>query len=133
MLLQFLFPFHLCRFVRQMAHNFKSIRLIPSLNGNLYKFDGDDIEQLPITADDLLRSSFQFPDELVSNLVISGEVFEAKFINQLSIVLQLTSVLTLKTIFRWQGDPILWCIHAKRTRYVRMFDTWLQRHHRFQQ
>lgn len=59
----------------EMAHNFKSIRLIPSLNGNLYKFDGDDIEQLPITADDLLRSSFQFPDELVSNLVISGEVF----------------------------------------------------------
>lgn len=57
-----------------MAHNFKSIRLIPSLNGNLYKFDGEDIEQLPITADDLLRSSFQFPDELVANLVISGKI-----------------------------------------------------------
>lgn len=57
-----------------MGHNFQSVRMIPSLNGNLYKFDGEDIEQLPITADDLLQSSFQFPDELVSNLVISGKI-----------------------------------------------------------
>lgn len=57
----------------QMSHNFKAVRLIPSLNGNLYKFDGDDIEQIPVTADDLLSSSFKFSDELVTNLVISGE------------------------------------------------------------
>lgn len=56
-----------------MAHNFKSVRLIPSLNGNLYKFDGDDIEQIPVTAEDLLSSSFKFSDELVTSLVISGE------------------------------------------------------------
>ncbi|KAG4065140.1 hypothetical protein HA402_007537 [Bradysia odoriphaga] len=56
----------------EMGQNFQSVRMIPSLNGNLYKFDGEDIEQLPITAEDLLQSSFQFPDELVSNLVISG-------------------------------------------------------------
>lgn len=57
----------------QMAHNFKSVRLIPSLNGNLYKFDGDDIEQLPVTAEDLLKSSFKFSDELITSLVLSGE------------------------------------------------------------
>lgn len=57
-----------------MGQNFQSVRMIPSLNGNLYKFDGEDIEQLPITADDLLQSSFQFPDELVSNLIITGKV-----------------------------------------------------------
>ncbi len=56
-----------------MAQNFKSIRMIPSLNGNLYKFDGDNIEQLPMTAEDLLKSSYPMPDELVSNVVISGE------------------------------------------------------------
>lgn len=54
-----------------MAHNFKSIRMIPSLNGNLYTFDGDDIEQLPMNADDLLRSSFK-TDEFLSDVVISG-------------------------------------------------------------
>lgn len=72
-----------------MAQNFKSIRLIPSLNGNLYKFDGDDIEQLPITADDLLRSSFQFPDELVSNLVISGEIWDLEMLKFVSSTQQL--------------------------------------------
>ncbi|KAJ6635912.1 Eukaryotic translation initiation factor 2-alpha kinase [Pseudolycoriella hygida] len=56
----------------EMAHNFQSVRLIPSLNGNLYKFDGEDIEPISVTADDLLSSSYKFPEELVTNLVISG-------------------------------------------------------------
>lgn len=68
-----------------MAHNFKSVRLIPSLNGNLYKFDGDDIEQIPVTAEDLLSSSFKFSDELVTSLVMSGMSFASfciKIINR---------------------------------------------------
>lgn len=44
--------------------------MIPSLNGGLYKFDGETIEQIPVTADHLLSSSFKFSEDLV----ISGRV-----------------------------------------------------------
>lgn len=39
--------------------------MIPSLNGALYKFDGETIEPIPITVDHLLSSSFKFSDDLV--------------------------------------------------------------------
>lgn len=45
------------------------VRMIPSLYGGLYKFDGEDIEQIPVTADHLLSSSYKFSDDLV----ISGK------------------------------------------------------------
>lgn len=45
------------------------VRMIPSLYGGLYKFDGDDLEQIPVTADHLLSSSYKFSDDLV----ISGK------------------------------------------------------------
>ncbi|XP_008552622.2 eukaryotic translation initiation factor 2-alpha kinase [Microplitis demolitor] len=44
------------------------VKLIPSLNGRLYKFDGDTVEQIPVTTDHLLQSSFRYSD----NLVFSG-------------------------------------------------------------
>lgn len=43
--------------------------MIPSLSGALYKFNGEHIEAVPITADNLLKSSFRYSDELV----ISGK------------------------------------------------------------
>lgn len=50
----------------------KSVRLIPSLDGGLYKFDGDGIEPIPISADSLLHSSFRAADDLI----ISGMIFQ---------------------------------------------------------
>jgi len=50
----------------------KSVRLIPSLDGGLYKFDGDGIEPIPISADSLLHSSFRAADDLI----ISGIIFQ---------------------------------------------------------
>lgn len=50
----------------------KLVRLIPSLDGGLYKFDGEAIEPIPITADSLLHSSFQAADDLL----ITGAYFE---------------------------------------------------------
>lgn len=47
------------------------VRMIPSLYGGLYKFDGDELEQIPVTAAHLLSSSFKFSDDLV----ISGKRF----------------------------------------------------------
>lgn len=52
----------------------KMVRLIPSLEGRLYKFDGENIEQIPISADSLLHSSYHAADDLL----ISG-LLNAKF------------------------------------------------------
>ena len=41
----------------------QSFRLIPSLNGGLYKFDGDSIEAIPFTADNLLKTQYRVSDE----------------------------------------------------------------------
>jgi eukaryotic translation initiation factor 2-alpha kinase 3 len=49
----------------ELTNNGKMVRMIPSLNGGLYKFDGDSIEAIPITADDLLRSSFKIADDYI--------------------------------------------------------------------
>lgn len=45
-------------------------RLIPSLDGALYQFDGDKIEALPFSADTLLSASFRFSDDAV---VVGGK------------------------------------------------------------
>lgn len=39
--------------------------MIPSLSGGIYKFDGDSIDPIPITAEHLLSSSAKFSDDLV--------------------------------------------------------------------
>lgn len=39
--------------------------MIPSLSGGIYKFDGDSLEAIPVTAEDLLKSSFKFSDDSV--------------------------------------------------------------------
>lgn len=39
--------------------------MIPSLSGGLYKFDGESIEPVPVTADSLLSSSYRYSDDLV--------------------------------------------------------------------
>lgn len=39
--------------------------MIPSLSGGIYKFDGESIEAIPVTADDLLKSSFKFSEDMV--------------------------------------------------------------------
>lgn len=49
----------------ELTNNGKYVRMIPSLNGGIYKFDGDTIEAIPVTAEDLLKSSFKFSDDMV--------------------------------------------------------------------
>ncbi|CAG9804236.1 unnamed protein product [Chironomus riparius] len=49
----------------EMSSQGKYVRLIPSLSGGIYKFDGDSIEAVPVRAEDLLRSSFKFSDDMV--------------------------------------------------------------------
>ena len=46
----------------------KTVRLIPSLHGGLFKFDGDTVEAVPFNADTLLKSSFR----LAENTVLVG-------------------------------------------------------------
>ncbi|KAL0120953.1 hypothetical protein PUN28_008578 [Cardiocondyla obscurior] len=50
---------------RELNNNGQWVRLIPSLNGGLYKFDGENLETIPISADKLLHLSFHFTDDLV--------------------------------------------------------------------
>lgn len=49
----------------QLTSNGEWIRIIPSLSGGLYKFDGSNIDAIPITAETLLKSSFRYSDDLV--------------------------------------------------------------------
>ncbi|KAG8033834.1 hypothetical protein G9C98_008315 [Cotesia typhae] len=53
---------------RELNEDGHWVKLIPSLNGGLYKFNGDTVEQIPISTDQLLLSSFRYSD----NLVFSG-------------------------------------------------------------
>jgi translation initiation factor 2-alpha kinase 3 len=45
------------------------VRMIPSLSGGIYKFNGSNIEPIPVTADLLLKSA---PFSFSSDLAISG-------------------------------------------------------------
>ncbi|XP_063972485.1 eukaryotic translation initiation factor 2-alpha kinase-like isoform X1 [Diachasmimorpha longicaudata] len=56
---------------RELNNDGHWVRLIPSLNGGLYKFDGENLESLRVTPQQLLRSSFRYSDDLV--LSGSGE------------------------------------------------------------
>lgn len=41
------------------------VRLIPSLDGGIFRFDGEGVEALPVTAETLLQSSFKFNSETI--------------------------------------------------------------------
>lgn len=62
-----------CLFVMQVMRGEKLVHLVPSLDGDLYQFDGDAIEPVPLGADLLLSSSFRFTDELT---VVGGKEVE---------------------------------------------------------
>ncbi|KAL3289494.1 hypothetical protein HHI36_022915 [Cryptolaemus montrouzieri] len=49
----------------ELTNNGQWIRIIPSLSGMLYKFDGSTIDPISITAESLLKSSFKYSDDLV--------------------------------------------------------------------
>lgn len=49
----------------ELTNNGEWIRIIPSLTGILYKFDGSTIDPIPISAEDLLKSSFMYSTDLV--------------------------------------------------------------------
>jgi translation initiation factor 2-alpha kinase 3 len=47
----------------QVNRNGVITRLIPSLDGGLYQFDGESVQPVPFNADTLLSSSFRFNDD----------------------------------------------------------------------
>nr|XP_014089548.1 eukaryotic translation initiation factor 2-alpha kinase isoform X1 [Bactrocera oleae] len=49
----------------ELTNNGQFVRMIPSLSGGIYKFDGDSIDPIPITTENLLSSSAKFSDDLV--------------------------------------------------------------------
>ncbi|XP_039262638.2 eukaryotic translation initiation factor 2-alpha kinase 3-like [Styela clava] len=49
----------------QINQDGKTIRLIPSLSGGLFKFDGNSVEALPFSAEQLLSSSFKVSDDSI--------------------------------------------------------------------
>ena len=51
----------------EMTKKGKWVKLIPSLAGGLYRFDGEVVEAVPLDAETLLRSSFKF-----DNMVMTG-------------------------------------------------------------
>ncbi|GAB0088934.1 Eukaryotic translation initiation factor 2-alpha kinase [Sergentomyia squamirostris] len=51
----------------ELTNNGRMVRMIPSLSGGLYQFDGQTIESIPITADDLLTASFKFSNDVVTS------------------------------------------------------------------
>lgn len=48
----------------ELSNNGQWIRIIPSLSGSLYKFNGITVDPIPISADSLLTSSFRYLDDL---------------------------------------------------------------------
>ncbi|ESO96859.1 hypothetical protein LOTGIDRAFT_159606 [Lottia gigantea] len=56
-------------------------RLIPSLDGGLYQYDGDSIEAVPITAEKLLGSSFRLDDR---TMMIGGKDTKSYGVDALS-------------------------------------------------
>lgn len=53
----------------ELTNNAQFVKLIPSLTGGIYKFDGHYVEPVPMTAEALLKASFKFAD----NTVMTGE------------------------------------------------------------
>ncbi|XP_076368926.1 pancreatic eIF-2alpha kinase [Tachypleus tridentatus] len=49
----------------ELSSQGKWIRLIPSLDGSLYKFDGKTVEPVPVTAETLLKSSYKLADDIL--------------------------------------------------------------------
>ncbi|XP_037946687.1 eukaryotic translation initiation factor 2-alpha kinase [Teleopsis dalmanni] len=49
----------------ELTNNGQFVRMIPSLSGGIYKFDGESIDPIPITTEHLLSSSAKFSDDLV--------------------------------------------------------------------
>lgn len=49
----------------QLTNNGQWVRIIPSLNGMLYKFDGNTVDPISVTAESLLKSSFKYSEDLV--------------------------------------------------------------------
>ncbi|CAK9829144.1 Eukaryotic translation initiation factor 2-alpha kinase 3 [Anthophora retusa] len=50
---------------RELNNNGQWVRLIPSLSGGLYKFDGKYLEAVPVTASQLLHASYRFSNDIV--------------------------------------------------------------------
>ncbi|KAI4487625.1 hypothetical protein M0802_011981 [Mischocyttarus mexicanus] len=50
---------------RELNNNGQWVRLIPSLGGGLYKFDGENLEKLPVKTEQLLSSSFRYSEDIV--------------------------------------------------------------------
>ena len=60
----------------ELTNNAQFVKLIPSLSGGIYKFDGQSVEPVPMNAEALLKASFKFAD----NTVMTGNLMMIKCI-----------------------------------------------------
>ncbi|KAF6199528.1 hypothetical protein GE061_007554 [Apolygus lucorum] len=49
----------------ELSNNGQWVRMIPSLSGGLYKMNGKSVEAVPINAENLLKSSFRYSDDVI--------------------------------------------------------------------
>ena len=57
------------------------MRLIPSLDGSLYQYDGDNLEALPVSSETLLSSTFRINDD---TMMIGGKAIRNYGIDMIS-------------------------------------------------
>lgn len=89
-------------------------RLIPSLDGGLYQYDGDSIEAVPLTAETLLSSSFKMTEDITmiggKDILsygidpVSGQVWESHHLDEYFLI-YIVLILDTQTI---QGN-IFFC------------------------
>ena len=58
----------------ELTNNAQFVKLIPSLAGGIYKFDGHSVEPVPMTAEALLKASFKFADNTVMTGIVCSYV-----------------------------------------------------------
>nr|CAD7571735.1 unnamed protein product [Timema californicum] len=108
---------------KRLTNNGQWVRMIPSLSGGLYRFNGDSIEPVPVTADNLLQSSgFLFSDDLVisdchsTNSPPSTDVldFELKIIVPEGLVCALSKVEPGRILWKHKFDtPVVSAWHHR--------------------
>lgn len=115
----------------ELTTNGKWVRMIPSLSGSIYKFDGDTIEAIKIRAEDLLKSSFKFSDEIVisggiesKNYGVSTKTGQILYECSIKGCTNETSNLNLDIPENEKHNPILddTMILARKSQTIRAFD-----------
>ncbi|KAG1684920.1 Eukaryotic translation initiation factor 2-alpha kinase [Nymphon striatum] len=102
------------------VHN-QLMRLVPSLSGGLYKFDGESVEAFPVTAESLLSSSVKITDQ---SIITGGNELRTYGINpksgEVKYICKMSECIHLKPNSKNVNEKIL--VIKRRTQTVRAID-----------